>query len=244
MMTPLCEYLLAVVFSLLADIHRIRPLSTSEVKHRKSGGRRQVTTSGRKLLDGTPFGRPYIRPAPDRPQLLIPSAKRSKSGEGVETSTLQLLGAGEDEDEDEDDYEPVESEATDEDENMDSEEAAAKIEAGDRTVVRFAPVVPHMSNDDDESDDDSDDSSFKESGSESDSEPDSESEVESNAASEDGGVSIITTHSQPVPEKKNFKRPRKESSSSPSNSSKSTSREESKDNKGNSEDEIPELYVH
>ncbi|KAF8251755.1 hypothetical protein K440DRAFT_658415 [Wilcoxina mikolae CBS 423.85] len=223
----------------------IRPLSTSEVRHRRVSGRQQITTGGRKLLDGTPFGRPYIRRAADRPQLLIPSAKRSKSNEGIETSTLQLLGAGEDEDGDDDDYEPVDSEVADEDDNMDSEEAAAEIEAGDRTVVRFVPVAPIVTDGDDGSGDDSDDSSFKESSSESDSE-DSESEVDSNASSEDGGVSIVTTTAGPVSKEGVGNRlrvepPTKKPKPSSPDSSKSSSSGELEGNKGSSGDETPEV---
>ncbi|KAF8541467.1 hypothetical protein BDD12DRAFT_908661 [Trichophaea hybrida] len=223
----------------------IRPLSTSEIRHRRVSGRRQISTGGRKLLDGTPFGRPYIRRAADRPQLLIPTAKRSKSSEGIETSTLQLLGAGEDEDGD-DDYEPVDAEAADEDDNMDSEEATAEIEAGDRAVVRFAPVSPVVIGGDDGSDNDSDDSSFKESSSESDSESDSEFEVGSNASSEAGGVSIVTTTVGPVSKegvsnRLRVKPPTKKPEPSSPDSSKSSSSGQSEGNKGSSGDKTPEV---
>ncbi|CUS08059.1 unnamed protein product, partial [Tuber aestivum] len=68
----------------------IRPLTTTEIRQRRASGRRQISTSGRKLLDGTPFGRPMIttRPAPDRPRLSIPPRKRVKTGYNADHSTL------------------------------------------------------------------------------------------------------------------------------------------------------------
>ncbi|RPB04550.1 hypothetical protein L873DRAFT_1799479 [Choiromyces venosus 120613-1] len=81
----------------------IRPLTTTEIRQRRASGRRQISTSGRKLLDGTPFGRPMIstRPAPDRPRLSIPPRKRMRTGGNIDYSTLVQVGS-EDEDESDD----------------------------------------------------------------------------------------------------------------------------------------------
>ncbi|KAI5843985.1 hypothetical protein DFP73DRAFT_73094 [Morchella snyderi] len=56
----------------------IRPLSSHEIKQRRLSGRRQISASGRKLIDGTPFGRTFLRPAPDRPALTARPAKRRR----------------------------------------------------------------------------------------------------------------------------------------------------------------------
>ncbi|KAF3934179.1 hypothetical protein ABW20_dc0105050 [Dactylellina cionopaga] len=47
----------------------IRPLTRIEAKEHVKGGRRQVSTAGRKLQDGVPLGRNFIAPAPDRPRI-------------------------------------------------------------------------------------------------------------------------------------------------------------------------------
>jgi hypothetical protein len=94
----------------VTDCGSIRPLSSSEVKQRGLSGRTQISVAGRKLLDGTPFGRPHIRPASDRPRLLIPSAKRRRAGKGVEASTLQSANGVEDDEDDDEDYEPEDEE--------------------------------------------------------------------------------------------------------------------------------------
>ncbi|EWC43454.1 hypothetical protein DRE_07564 [Drechslerella stenobrocha 248] len=47
----------------------IRPLTRDEIRERVRGGRRQISTSGRKLVDGVPIGRNFVAPAPDRPRI-------------------------------------------------------------------------------------------------------------------------------------------------------------------------------
>lgn len=59
-------------------------------------GRTQFSNSGRKLVDGAAFGRAYLHPVRDRPRLLVPSIKRSKSGRMSDLSTLQLHRVEED----------------------------------------------------------------------------------------------------------------------------------------------------
>lgn len=81
----------------------IRPLTTAETKARRLAGRRQISANGKKLIDGTPFGRTFTRPAPDRPELMIPPRKRARSGnEKTDSSTLRLSGASEESDDDND----------------------------------------------------------------------------------------------------------------------------------------------
>ncbi|EPS43201.1 hypothetical protein H072_2811 [Dactylellina haptotyla CBS 200.50] len=60
----------------------IRLLTNTETKEHLRGGRRQVSTNGRKLQDGVPLGRNYIAPAPDRPRIQggdRPSKRRKTS---------------------------------------------------------------------------------------------------------------------------------------------------------------------
>ncbi|KAF2730716.1 hypothetical protein EJ04DRAFT_579659 [Polyplosphaeria fusca] len=55
----------------------IRPLLTAEVRARTLSGRYQINEGGQHLVDGVPFGRPYLR-APNRPAVAIPSRKRRR----------------------------------------------------------------------------------------------------------------------------------------------------------------------
>ncbi|KAF3924318.1 hypothetical protein ABW21_db0208356 [Orbilia brochopaga] len=58
----------------------IRPLTRTEAKEYLKGGRRQISTTGRKLQDGVPIGRNFITRAPDRPRIEggQPPAKRQR----------------------------------------------------------------------------------------------------------------------------------------------------------------------
>lgn len=71
-------------------LFRIRPLSGTEIKQRRLSGRRQISTSGRKLIDGTPFGRSFLRPAPDRPNLAIPPRKRRRIGQAEADDSITV----------------------------------------------------------------------------------------------------------------------------------------------------------
>ncbi|KAH7112563.1 hypothetical protein B0J11DRAFT_186558 [Dendryphion nanum] len=55
----------------------IRPLLTAEVRARTLTGRIQISEAGQHLVDGIPFGRPYLR-APNRPAVRIPPRKRQR----------------------------------------------------------------------------------------------------------------------------------------------------------------------
>ncbi|KAL8789456.1 MAG: hypothetical protein Q9195_006822 [Heterodermia aff. obscurata] len=56
----------------------IRPLQTSDLKHRKISGRHQISSDGKHLIDGVAFGRPFPRRI-DRPAVEIPPRKRSRA---------------------------------------------------------------------------------------------------------------------------------------------------------------------
>ncbi|KAL2010947.1 hypothetical protein VTN00DRAFT_3665 [Thermoascus crustaceus] len=57
----------------------IRALQTSDLRARRISGRLQISADGRHLIDGVPFGRPYLkRPFPSRPAVKIPPRKRRR----------------------------------------------------------------------------------------------------------------------------------------------------------------------
>ncbi|KAF2111979.1 hypothetical protein BDV96DRAFT_614359 [Lophiotrema nucula] len=60
------------------DLVSIRPLLTAEVRARTLSGRYQISDGGQHLVDGIPFGRPYLR-NPSRPSVSIPSRKRKRA---------------------------------------------------------------------------------------------------------------------------------------------------------------------
>lgn len=55
----------------------IRPLQTAEIRARTLAGSYQISGDGRHLIDGIPFGRPYLR-TPNRPALYIPPRKKRR----------------------------------------------------------------------------------------------------------------------------------------------------------------------
>ena len=69
---------------------------TAEERARTLTGRHQISGDGRHLVDGVPFGRPYLR-HPSRPAVRIPPRKRRRLDEeelGEETEVVGLLTAG------------------------------------------------------------------------------------------------------------------------------------------------------
>jgi hypothetical protein len=74
--------------------------------------------SGRKLIDGTPFGRTFLRPAPDRPALTARPAKRRR----IEDDSI----AAELEPEDDESYTEEDEETETEDSNSENDEEAVK----------------------------------------------------------------------------------------------------------------------
>lgn len=64
---------------MLTYFFRIRALQTSDLKARRLTGRHQISADGRHLIDGVPFGKPYIqRSASSRPSISIPPRKRRR----------------------------------------------------------------------------------------------------------------------------------------------------------------------
>ncbi|KAL1961860.1 hypothetical protein VTN77DRAFT_984 [Rasamsonia byssochlamydoides] len=58
----------------------IRPLQTADLRARRISGRHQISADGRHLIDGVPFGRPYLkRSYSSRPAIRIPPRKRRRT---------------------------------------------------------------------------------------------------------------------------------------------------------------------
>ncbi|KAK3713344.1 hypothetical protein LTR37_008536 [Vermiconidia calcicola] len=113
----------------------IKALQYVEVRARTLTGRDQITSDGRHLMDGVPFGKPCLR-APVRPEVRIPPRKRRKLDED-DTAPLMLMEHGEglddgEEDEDEDeDFEMEESEHDDTSDDSSSEAESDHDETSD-----------------------------------------------------------------------------------------------------------------
>ncbi|RMZ67299.1 5-methyltetrahydropteroyltriglutamate-homocysteine methyltransferase [Pyrenophora seminiperda CCB06] len=77
-----CLHFMPVIHALKEDDHvSIRPLMTAEVRARTLTGRHQISDGGQHLIDGIPFGRPYLR-QPNRPAVSIPPRKRRRLDDG------------------------------------------------------------------------------------------------------------------------------------------------------------------
>ncbi|KAI1345332.1 hypothetical protein F5Y01DRAFT_70490 [Xylaria sp. FL0043] len=81
----------------------IRALDRDDHRRRRVSGRHQVSSDGRHLIDGVPFGRPYLRTVNGRPNVYIPPPKRARytyteqEGDGFGTeggSPVRLLTNG------------------------------------------------------------------------------------------------------------------------------------------------------
>ncbi|KAK5109416.1 hypothetical protein LTR62_007082 [Meristemomyces frigidus] len=69
----------------------IRPLLYAETRARTLLGRNQITSDGRHLVDGVPFGRPALRGVA-RPNVRIPALKRKRDLEGRELEEMEPEG--------------------------------------------------------------------------------------------------------------------------------------------------------
>ncbi|KAI9368282.1 hypothetical protein BJX61DRAFT_546685 [Aspergillus egyptiacus] len=66
----------------------IRALQISDLRARRLSGRHQISADGKHLIDGVPFGKPFLkRPTSSRPAVVIPPRKKRRT-------TLALWGAG------------------------------------------------------------------------------------------------------------------------------------------------------
>ncbi|GAW17996.1 hypothetical protein ANO14919_074650 [Xylariales sp. No.14919] len=56
----------------------IRALDHDDHRRRRISGRHQISSDGRHLIDGVPFGRPHLRTTTGRPNIYIPPPKRAR----------------------------------------------------------------------------------------------------------------------------------------------------------------------
>ena len=64
---------------------------TAEVRARTLTGRDQISDGGQHLVDGVPFGRPYLR-QPNRPAVRIPPRKRRRLDDVQAEDDAQAVG--------------------------------------------------------------------------------------------------------------------------------------------------------
>ncbi|KAF3391162.1 hypothetical protein DPV78_011294 [Talaromyces pinophilus] len=68
----------------------IRALEVGDIRARRLAGRLQVSTDGRRLIDGVPFGRPYLQKSySSRPPIRIPPRKRRRTTLSSWTGNLE-----------------------------------------------------------------------------------------------------------------------------------------------------------
>ncbi|KAN0112873.1 hypothetical protein V8E51_005824 [Hyaloscypha variabilis] len=140
----------------------IRPLLSQDIKIRRVSGRVQISTDGRHLVDGVPWGRPLLRKAGDRPAVNIPPRKRQRieyneddgdtegykalkekeaDDEEPENNRQLVLHADfeDDDEEDDDDFAPGEDEDADEEEGSE-EDLEGNIEEGELEEEGEPPI--------------------------------------------------------------------------------------------------------
>jgi hypothetical protein len=120
----------------------VRPLQTSDIRHRRVSGRHQITADGRHLIDGVAFGRPFLKRS-ERPPIRIPPRKRVRltydTEDDNETASLdynteQALVPilNESEDEDDGDYTADHnSQGSDFDSDADKDDPGGDVDAVD-----------------------------------------------------------------------------------------------------------------
>ena len=85
-----CLHFMPVGQCLKEDDHvSIRPLMRAEMRARTLTGRHQISDGGQHLVDGIPFGRPYLR-QPNRPAVRIPPRKRQRLEEIIDEDADQV----------------------------------------------------------------------------------------------------------------------------------------------------------
>ena len=122
----------------------VRCLGSEELRERRRGGRMQITSDGRHLIDGVVFGRKWIKPMADmgRPGITIPPRKRRRLLVNEEDSVLP-----------QEEVQDILDENTDEDDDFVDgiDEDKENIRPGKSVKMRLT------FNDDDDNDDDQDD---------------------------------------------------------------------------------------
>ncbi|KAB5525650.1 hypothetical protein GE09DRAFT_1152107 [Coniochaeta sp. 2T2.1] len=122
----------------------IRPLFTVDRKKRLLSGREQISSDGRHLVDGVPFGRPRLRAPRGRPPVEIPPLKRRRimfeDGEGD----------GLDEEEEDGEYREGEEEEDEEDEPLRLTQFGEDDDVEDPGAMRVAALFDDADNGEDQ----------------------------------------------------------------------------------------------
>jgi hypothetical protein len=171
---------------------------TAEVRARTLTGRDQISDAGQHLIDGIPFGRPYLR-QPNRPAVRIPPRKRRRQDEGEaedETEAVGLITANGEDISDEDAPALVNGLYTRSGNKRRKSGQASKL-------VQFKQPEIDASDDSEEDDEDfapggaeEDKASSEESsGGDSDSDSDTDADAESGASSSASGTSDASSDS-------------------------------------------------
>ena len=126
----------------------IRPLMRAEIRARTLTGRHQISDGGQHLVDGVPFGRPYLR-QPNRPAVRIPPRKRQRLEEITDDEEGRLLMETQQEDQEE-------SEALVDESALVTATPGRKSRGAQKTVHFKQPEV-EMELDEDSEDEDDDD---------------------------------------------------------------------------------------
>ncbi|KAK3701621.1 hypothetical protein LTR37_015372 [Vermiconidia calcicola] len=131
----------------------IKALQYVEVRARTLTGRDQITSDGRHLMDGVPFGKPCLR-SPVRPEVRIPPRKRRKLDDDDDTAPLTLMEHGEGlEDEEDDEDEDFEMEESERDESSDDSSSEAESDRDHTSDSDTSDSSSSESSSDDTSDD-------------------------------------------------------------------------------------------
>ena len=125
----------------------VRCLSSEELRERRRGGRLQITSDGRHLIDGVVFGRKWIKPMADmgRPGITIPPRKRRRLLMNEEDAVL-----------------PQEEVQAILDENADEDDDYVEAIDEDKENIRPDKSVKMRLTFDDDDDDDEEDNDYNE----------------------------------------------------------------------------------
>jgi hypothetical protein len=131
---------------------------TAEVRARTLTGRTQVSEDGRRLVDGVPFGRPYLR-HPNRPAVRIPPLKRQRLDDAEDEPEIAGLPTGSDEAAllgEGVDHSIVRQRSSHKHTTAGTGEPSARARRTSKRVRFQAPALELDNDDDDDDDDDSD----------------------------------------------------------------------------------------
>ena len=148
---------------------------TAEVRARTLTGRDQISDGGQHLVDGVPFGRPYLR-QPNRPAVRIPPRKRRRLDDGQSDDDTEAVGLLTEH------GEP--SELRDDVATLNGHKGSGNKASRAQRVVKSVQFEQPEMDDSDDSEEDDDDFAPEEAEEEASSSDDSESDSDSDSDSE------------------------------------------------------------